>query len=214
MVTMHRRILDLPSVDHLEVDDAKQVLRVAVRERRSRRQPAELTAVAEQIARHIMPLIDDARTVAIYVSRPSEPGSLPTIERLSESGIRVLLPVLGPGLARDWGEYKGTDDLAERAPGRPAEPSGEILPSEEIAKADVVIAPALLVDHLGNRLGQGGGWYDRMLKLLPPGVPVWAVVFDDEFLEEVTLPHGDQDVAVTGVVRPSGLLRLDPVPTD
>jgi hypothetical protein len=43
---------------------------------------------------------------------------------------------------------------------------------------------------------------------------VWSVVFDDEFLEEVTLPHGDQDVAVTGVVRPSGVLRLDPVPTD
>ncbi|MGC5615555.1 5-formyltetrahydrofolate cyclo-ligase [Georgenia sp. Z1491] len=209
MVAMHRRILDLPRVDHLEVDDAKQLLREAVREHRGRQPDTGRARAGLDIARRVLPLLDGARTVAHHVARPSEPPSLPTIETLHETGVRILLPALGPGLARAWAVYRGTDDLAERAPGRPLEPSGAPLPSETIAEADIVIVPALAVDRHGNRLGQGGGWYDRVLKLIGPETAVWAVLFDDE-LVETTLPHGPQDVRVTGVVQPSGTTSLLP----
>ncbi|MGO1173959.1 MAG: 5-formyltetrahydrofolate cyclo-ligase [Actinomycetaceae bacterium] len=199
-------------MDRLDIDDAKHALRAAVRERRAKRQPAELARAGIDLARRVLPLLDGASTVALYVSRPTEPPSLPTIETLHETGARILLPALGPGLVRAWAEFQGTDDLAERAPGRPAEPSGEPLPSEAIAQADVVIVPALLVDAAGNRLGQGGGWYDRVLKLIPDDTPVWAVLFDDELVEDRSLPHGPQDVGVSGVVQPSGTTSLTAAP--
>ncbi|MGC5628312.1 5-formyltetrahydrofolate cyclo-ligase [Georgenia sp. Z1344] len=206
---MHRRILDLPRVDHLEVDDAKQILRATVRDHRARRQDTDRARDGIAIARHVLPLLDGARTVAHHVSRRAEPPSLPTIETLHETGVRILLPALGPGLARAWATFRGTDDLAERAPGRPLEPSGDPMPSEAIAEADVVVVPALAVDRQGNRLGQGGGWYDRVLKHLPPSTPVWAVLFDDELVDG-PLPHGPQDVRVAGVVQPSGTTSLLP----
>src|SRR5690606_39970618 len=103
--------------------------------------------------------VGDARCVAAYVSVAAEPDTGELIGALHARGITVLLPVLGPGLVRCWGRYTGRDDLAQRAPGRPPEPSGEVLPAEALAEAEVVIAPALAIDRTGVRLGQGGGWY-------------------------------------------------------
>lgn len=43
------------------------------------------------------------------------------------------------------------------------------------ATIDLVIAPALVVDAIGNRVGYGKGYYDRFLTLCRPDVKVVAV---------------------------------------
>ena len=106
--------------------------------------------------------------------------------------------MLGSGLQRDWAEYAGVDDLRERAPGRPPEPGGPTLGAAALAEADVVIAPALAVDTTGARLGQGGGWYDRALEHIRPGVPVIALVFPEELYDADTPP------AAPRAARPAG----------
>ena len=63
--------------------------------------------------------------------------------------------------------------------------------------------PALAVDALGRRLGQGGGSYDRALTRT--SAPVLAVVFEDELVAAVpTEPH---DRPVSGVLTPEGGVR-------
>ena len=52
----------------------------------------------------------------------------------------------------------------------------------------------------------GGGWYDRVLTYRACDVPVWAVVNDDEILDEV--PHDPWDEPVTAALTPSGLHLL------
>ena len=52
----------------------------------------------------------------------------------------------------------------------------------------------------------GGGWYDRVLAHRADDVPVWAVVNDDEILDEV--PHDPWDESVTAALTPSGLHML------
>jgi 5-formyltetrahydrofolate cyclo-ligase len=70
----------------------------------------------------------------------------------------------------------------------------------------VVLVPALAVDRRGRRLGRGGGYYDRTLASLAG--PAYAVVYDDEVVEEVPVePH---DVAVAGALTPSGLVVMTP----
>jgi 5,10-methenyltetrahydrofolate synthetase len=71
---------------------------------------------------------------------------------------------------------------------------------------DVVICPAAAVDETGTRLGWGGGYYDRFLTDLPAGIPVFALVFDDDVVAD--LPREAHDVPVTGVVTPSGWRRF------
>ena len=134
------------------------------------------------------------------------PDSL--LDRLAERDIEVLLPVLGPHLARSWGDFRGSRDLAERAPGRPPEPSGDALPAEAITRADALIIPALAVDRGGRRLGQGGGWYDRMLPLRRDDVIVFAMVYDDELVPG-PLPTEPHDEIVDAVITPDAWFLLE-----
>jgi len=190
------------------VVDAKQTLRAAIRASRTIRSPRVQADAAAHLA-HVVAAIPDvaeASCVALYASRPGEPGTLPLIELLVSKGKRVLLPVLGPTLQRGWAEFSGADDLLERAPGRPPEPGGEDLGAEALAAADVVLAPALAVDTSGNRLGNGGGWYDRALEHARNDVPVIALVHAEEIYdgEEYPLPVEPHDRRVDAVATPEG----------
>ena len=80
----------------LEIEDAKNALRAAIRSNRQQRSPRLRQEAAESFA-DILASADelaDVRCVAAYVARPHEPGTLPLIERLAERGVRILLPVL------------------------------------------------------------------------------------------------------------------------
>ena len=85
----------------------------------------------------------------------------------------------------------------------PAQPDGEAQGAESLKEADLIVIPALAASADGTRLGQGGGWYDRALMHRSPGVPVVAVVFDDEVLEPGVIPAEPHDVPVDAIVTPT-----------
>ena len=157
-----------------------------------------------------LPEFDGVKCASVYVSRSFEPGTLPLIEAMLARGIEVLLPRLGDGLQRGWSVYSQADDLVPRSPGRPPEPSGDFLPQNRLADADIIVVPALAADTKGTRLGGGAGWYDRALVDARPGVPIVALIFDDEFhdAEEQPIPREWHDVPVMIVVQPSGVARI------
>jgi len=63
-----------------------------------------------------------------------------------------------------------------------------------------VLVPALAVDRAGNRLGRGGGSFDRALARVGPLVPLIALVYDDELIDRV--PAERHDVPVRAAVSP------------
>ena len=193
---------DLPTAAGLDADEAKTLYRTALRAARADRL-SDPHAEAQIFATYGQQAIGDVRTVAAYVSEPGEPDTSQLLAALSGHGVRILLPVLGPGLARAWAYYRGEEDLSRRAPGRPPEPSGPILPAEAIRDAEAVITPGLAVDGLGTRLGQGGGWYDRMLALISPEVPTFAMLFEHEVIADRLLPRAEFDVPVQAVITPT-----------
>jgi 5-formyltetrahydrofolate cyclo-ligase len=192
--------------------DIKSAWRSAVRRVRLQRGERRNAEHADTFRDTVLALPEAAGVtcVSVYASRSFEPGTLPLIEALHARGVDVILPRLGDGLQRGWSLYSQADDLVPRSPGRPPEPSGDFLPQAKIADADLIVVPALAADTHGTRLGQGAGWYDRTLKDARPGVPVVALVFDDEFHDAATqpIPREAHDVAVTIVVRPSGVVRI------
>ena len=56
------------------------------------------------------------------------------------------------------------------------------------------------MDQAGNRLGRGGGSYDRALARVGPLIPVIALLYDDELLGRV--PAEPHDTPVRAAVRP------------
>lgn len=202
---------ELPDTGRLEIDDAKERLRQVLRQyrRKRHRHPARgHDAVCESLTTHALEAVKGMDRVAAYVSVGHEPCTRLLLERLTERGVRVLLPVLGPHLSRSWAYYRGAADLAERAPGRPPEPSGRVLPPEEVERVDALLIPALAVDRGGRRLGQGGGWYDRLLSLRADGVRVFAMVHDDELVAG-PLPTEAHDEPVDAVITPEEWFLLE-----
>ena len=182
--------------------DDKPALRSRVRAARRQRDRQELHRAGEGIVELGMARAAAARVVAAYAAVGDEPPTRLLIDRLVESGRVVLLPVVTPtGLA--WGRYTGWHELTAS--------HGLLEPPEEttatIEDVDVVFAPALAVDRTGNRLGRGGGHYDRALV----GVPrerIVAVVFSDEVVDVVPVePH---DVPVGAALTPDGLVVVTP----
>ncbi len=66
--------------------------------------------------------------------------------------------------------------------------------------------PGLAVSLAGERLGQGGGSYDRALGRVPVGTPVVICLYDDEVGLDV--PVDDHDRPVTAAVTPTRWIPL------
>lgn len=139
-------------------------------------------------------------TVALYASRPGEPGTREAISVLASSGWRVLLPRLRP--VPDWACFAGWDRMRAGFAGIP-EPTTTPLGAEAVRLADVVVVPCLAVDRDGTRLGTGGGWYDRALLLRRPGTRVWALARNTELVDHVPREH--HDVAVEQTITEQGV---------
>ncbi len=167
---------------------------------------ADLGETATAIADHALAWepVRRARTVAAYVSVGAEPGTGPLLEGLHAAGVRVLLPVVLPDLDLDWAAYTGPESLAAARLGL-LEPTGALLGVDAVRDADVLLVPGLAVSPSGERLGRGGGCYDRALARAA-GRPVAVLLHDDEVGVDVpTEPH---DRPVTHAVTPAGVHAL------
>lgn len=134
--------------------------------------------------------------VAIYRSLPSEPPTLALAEMLHRRGVSVIVPEMLPDRDLDWHEL-GPDGS-----------EGPALGLEAIRAAQVIITPALAVDHRGTRLGQGGGSYDRALARRRADAVIVAIVNDQEYAVG-PLPRDAHDVSVHAVITPGrGLMRI------
>jgi 5-formyltetrahydrofolate cyclo-ligase len=147
-----------------------------------------------------------AGTIAAYYSVGTEPDTHGLIFALWKRGSYVILPVLLPDGDLDWASYEGPDSLAPGPRGllQPVEP---VRGAGTVARADIVLVPALAVDVFGHRLGRGGGSYDRALARVGAQVPTIALLYDSELLPSVPVAAHDQVVRV--VARPGhGITRL------
>jgi 5-formyltetrahydrofolate cyclo-ligase len=183
-----------------------------------RRQVAARTAMPDSIRNesgrlirdHVleMPQVTSAGTIAAYYSVGTEPDTRGLIFALWKRGSYVVLPVLLPDGDLDWASYEGPESLAPGPRGvlQPVEPVRGI---GTVARADVVLVPALAVDVHGRRLGRGGGSYDRALARVGPQVPTIALLYDSELLPSV--PAEEHDQSVRAVARPEQGITWLPV---
>jgi 5-formyltetrahydrofolate cyclo-ligase len=191
------------------VAGAKTALRDQLLTTRNRRPLLERSDAARAIARRLTeaPEVRRAATVAAYVAIGSEPGTAPLLHALVAAGKRVLLPTLLPDGDLDWAAYAGDQDLVPARYGL-LEPVGSRLGSDAVATADAVLLPGLAASLRGERLGRGGGSYDRALGRVPVGTFTCVLLYDDEV--GVDVPVEPHDRPVTAAASPAGITRFAP----
>jgi 5-formyltetrahydrofolate cyclo-ligase len=177
--------------------EAKAAIRRRVISERGSRSVADRDAAGAALAAALSGLVATSARVAAYVAVGTEPPTAGLLALRDD----VLLPVLLPDGDLDWAVGGALRPAARGL----LEPTGPRLGPDAIAGCDLVLVPAMAVDRTGNRLGRGGGSYDRALTRAH-GLTV-ALLYDGETLEALTAdPH---DVPVQAVAAPSyGLRRL------
>ena len=142
-----------------------------------------------------------------------EPDIRPVLEALLARGKTLALPrCTAPGLmeARQVADPSGLAALSLGRYGIPEPGAGcPIIPWEAFAFA---ILPCVAADREGNRLGHGGGYYDRFLAQAPPGM-VSAVVCRAALMPS-RVPVEPHDLPAALVITEDGVWRqgrLSPV---
>jgi 5-formyltetrahydrofolate cyclo-ligase len=190
-----------------DVPEDKAVLRARVLAARSGLPERQRAEAGRRIRDALLerPEVQMAGTVAAYYSVGAEPDTRALVYALWKRGSYVLLPVLRADGDLDWASYEGPDSLVPGPRGlrEPGEPPRGV---DAVARADAVLVPALAVDRAGNRLGRGGGSFDRALARVGPLIPLIALLYDDELIDHVpTEPH---DQPVRAVARPGSGITL------
>jgi 5-formyltetrahydrofolate cyclo-ligase len=184
----------------------KRILRAELRERRQNMPAHERELATEGLTARLQELVGstDAESLSCYLSMPTEPNTRPFVNWAEARGIRVLFPVTREDGLLDWTVGEEETEVAGRH-GVP-EPEGELLGPMAINDVDLILVPAAAVDARGVRLGWGRGYFDKTLGSMGKCPPVYAVVFDAEFVEEV--PREVHDQPVNGVVTPTRIVAF------
>lgn len=174
--------------------------------------PVRNRTEAEGIARQVRALASSIGGVtlpALFVPTPLEPDLSLTLGAFDRALLPILIDEAGaPYRSPRWALWEAGRALVTR--GRPpAQPDGEVLGAESLKEANLIIIPALAASVDGTRLGQGGGWYDRALTHRRPGVPVVAVIFDDEVLDPGEIPTEVHDAAIDMIITPTRTIATD-----
>lgn len=201
-------------VEDVAIKSAKALLRKAILLRRDLR-PADQRQADDSARFGVVRRSLGGRRpglVAAYLSSGSEPGTLEMVAWLASQRVPVLLPVMtspGQGVRKEaaWAPYAGPDALRVGVLSI-LEPTTEIAPGDALSAADLVICPALAANTSGDRLGRGGGWYDRALCHANPRAQLWALLNDDEVL--TAIPTRDWDRRVGALATPTRFVRCKP----
>jgi 5-formyltetrahydrofolate cyclo-ligase len=148
-----------------------------------------------------LPEVAAARTALAFWSFGSEVETAPLIARLRSQGTTVALPriegneavpvVATPGAAMTEASFGAME---------PAE--GRVL---EVADLDLVVVPGVAFDRSCDRVGYGGGYYDRLLGMRREGAAAIAIAFSIQIVDRV--PSGAIDRRIDGVVTELEVIR-------
>ncbi|MBC3210899.1 5-formyltetrahydrofolate cyclo-ligase [Serratia fonticola] len=145
----------------------RQLIRNEIRQRRRALTPAQQHDFAQQMACNIAqhPRIQAARSIAAFLSFDGELDTGPLIERLWQLGKQVYLPVLHPFSPGNllFLHYTAQTPLVSNR-FKILEPALDVRNVLPVSQLDVVLTPLVAFDSAGQRLGMGGGFYDRTLQ--------------------------------------------------
>ncbi|EKM3443986.1 5-formyltetrahydrofolate cyclo-ligase [Salmonella enterica] len=188
-----------------ELSLSRQEIRRMIRQRRRALTPEQQRRFGQQAAARMLsfPPVVMAHTVAVFLPFDGELDTQPLIEQLWQAGKRVYLPVLhpfSPGNLLFLHYHLQSALVTNRLKIR--EPRLDVRDVLPLAKLDVLVTPLVAFDEGGQRLGMGGGFYDRTLqnwqqhKILPVGY-----AHDCQLVEK--LPVEEWDIPLPAVVTPS-----------
>ncbi|MBO4696900.1 MAG: 5-formyltetrahydrofolate cyclo-ligase [Lachnospiraceae bacterium] len=131
----------------------------------------------------------DADVILGYYSISAEVSMDYLFEQARKDGKKVALPVCLPGREMEFRYFDENTELVKGEYGIP-EPVGTERVELDGVNA-LVVVPGVSFDAFGNRIGYGGGYYDRFLKKYPD-IP--KVMLAYELQKTISVPADGNDI--------------------
>lgn len=148
------------------VTDLRSQLRHTIRQKRQSLTASQQAQAAQSIISPALSLIQhyQANHIAFYLPFNGEISPLPLMNLLLEQGKKLYLPLLHPFTSGQllFLNYDCNTSLKFNRLGieEPVLDVRNIIPLNEL---EMIFTPLVACDKSGNRLGMGGGFYDRTL---------------------------------------------------
>ncbi|QPG06321.1 5-formyltetrahydrofolate cyclo-ligase [Salinimonas marina] len=187
----------------------RRELRQTLRAARNALTSAAQHDAAQAIAYHLTCLeaYTRAHTIAGYLANDGEPDLTPMLSQCWRDNKHTTLPVLHPFSKQHllFLRYCSATAMTTNR-FNIAEPILSCADIQLLNQHDMILMPLVGFDKKGNRLGMGGGFYDRSLAALPAGDkrPVLVGIAHD--CQQVdALPVASWDIPCDVIVTPAGV---------
>lgn len=195
----------------MSVDEEKLELRRIAKEGRSSWAETVPGGAAERLKKNFLRIFESTisqhgipKIIAGYWPIADEIDVRPLISQLHKAGSSVALPVVvgvdKPLIFRIWEPGISLDDggFSTR---HPSSEQAEVSP-------EILLVPMLAFDIQGQRLGWGGGFYDRTLSKLRAQRSVMTVGVAYQTQQVDFVPHTKTDEPLDWVVTDLGVLEI------
>ncbi|CDG20392.1 conserved protein of unknown function [Xenorhabdus poinarii G6] len=186
-------------------------IRKKIRQRRQSLSPEQQSQFAQQAVKQVLahPKIKPATNIALYLSFDGELDTRPLIQQLWQQNKQVYLPILHP-----FSRYHllflhyGPDTPLIRNRLNIDEPQLDVRQVLPVSELDVMFIPLVAFDCTGQRLGMGGGFYDRTLaKWQQQNFYPIGLAHDVQLVEK--LPSASWDIPLPEIMTPEKVWRWD-----
>ncbi|MCP4688187.1 MAG: 5-formyltetrahydrofolate cyclo-ligase [Desulfobacterales bacterium] len=186
----------------METRDAKAEIRDEVANKLAELSAEEIAKTTKLIENRLFDFANflESKIILLYVNRPNEVPSENILKRCFEYRKIVVLPVFKANKfkATLWKIDNLKTDLI-------ADPSGVMKPDPArcklvpIDRIDIAIIPATALDEKGGRIGDGNGFYDRLIPNLPITTRKVALASETQIVPQVPMESHDKymDIIIT-----------------
>lgn len=141
--------------------------------------------------------IVDSDVLLLFASFRTEVDTLSLIEKFLAAGKRIILPkVIREHRLLILYELR---DMSELAPGYMGIPEPSLTSDERrcrIAEMDAAVIPGAGFDLSCNRIGYGGGYYDKLLSGLDAGIPLICPAYEEQIVEAIPAEPHDRKINI------------------
>ncbi|MAD76150.1 MAG: 5-formyltetrahydrofolate cyclo-ligase [Rheinheimera sp.] len=188
------------------LSQSRSAIRQHVRQLRQQLPTATHVKAATELAERVTNTADlmSKQHFALYLANDAELNTEPLIQALWHAGKDVYLPVLHPFCPGYllFLHYGKTTELQPNRFGIP-EPQLNCANIMPVAALDIIFTPLVAFDVSGNRLGMGGGFYDRTLSQLPADSYCQIIGLAHNCQQVDNLPTASWDIPLQQLITPA-----------
>ncbi len=177
----------------MNIAQMKKKIRAELLQKRKTLSPTDCQAKSQRIAEALLtsPAFSSASVIHCYLSTTTEVQTDPIIQAALHLGKRVVVPVI----SKDdliLSEINDLDPIHfQTGPFGIREPINTLQKEVNLKEVDLFILPGVAYDIIGNRLGQGGGYYDRLLAVPCKQTGLIGLAFEFQVIDAIPIEPTD-----------------------